>query len=282
MAVPGIKSIASLDDLGLLSARDAKGVLRLYRGLRKDYSRNLVPGMFRDLRKGNLHPRELEDKLLEQFAERAAGMISPAPRNEYEWSAVAQHHKMLTRLLDWTSSASVALWFALEKEPASAPCLWTFIPDDNDIGIPLESGFLARPACGKTTANAEGQVSEAKSMSSGRGHAGRTLVFEHLTVCSRMRQQRGWFMCFPDRNRDKKLPKAFEKNGRYRDRVERWSVDTRKRDSLLADLEGKGVSRASLFPPHDDTCSGELDSMCCELKREWLRRSGMIREGGKQ
>lgn len=57
-----------------------------------------------------------EQLMLELFRRQLVDRLPIAPESDWEVLAVAQHHGMATRLLDWTRSPLVALYFAVCKE----------------------------------------------------------------------------------------------------------------------------------------------------------------------
>src|SRR5215218_1482907 len=76
----------------------------------------LSPSAGRDQCVGSAGYRRADEyNLLKDFVREAKRYVESG-FSELEWLALAQHHGLPTRLLDWSTNPLVAAWFACEKE----------------------------------------------------------------------------------------------------------------------------------------------------------------------
>lgn len=70
----------------------------------------LVPGLYRA---ANARFHYDEQTLFERFRVRGEPFVTPSIKNDWDWYFLAQHHSLITRLLDWTTNLIAAIYFAL-------------------------------------------------------------------------------------------------------------------------------------------------------------------------
>lgn len=100
-----------------------------FRGIGNGDTYKLLPGLYRASDINHLHE---ERKIRGAFASRALPYLSfPHQRAPWEWYFLMQHYGVPTRLLDWTESALVALYFAIAaRKPGQTayPAVWVLDP----------------------------------------------------------------------------------------------------------------------------------------------------------
>ncbi|MDE3135083.1 MAG: FRG domain-containing protein [Acidobacteriota bacterium] len=123
--IRGVTDLLSLLDSPRERAR--KGPV-WYRGL-TSVRYKLIPTLARP-------PFRLEHErgLLNVFKQNAVQFLDQRPQSQWEWLFLARHHKVPTRLLDWTESPLIGLYFAVHsldgvtRNDEKDGALWVLLP----------------------------------------------------------------------------------------------------------------------------------------------------------
>lgn len=184
----------------------------IYRGVRRvDYDLKPRIGRYKKLRSNEI--KKEEKTILRLFKEQSLPYLNIVPNTDWEWMAIAQHHGLPTRLLDWTRNPLVAAYFSVERKHDDDSIIYA-LKENKYVNIEKDKNPFA--------------VSTVKRF-----------IPRHIT--RRITAQAGVFTIHPD-------PRAEFKNDK---RVTRLIIKHNFRKTLKDTLYRYGIHRASLFPDLD-------------------------------
>lgn len=212
----GNQTIERFEDLHHFVESFDKKVI-IYRGV-TDSSYELIPKIGRYDKFKAMDKEEFakqEKMIFRLFREQARPYLESQPENLWEWLAIAQQHRLPTRLLDWTRNPLVAAYFAVEQvhEGDSAICAY-----HNNRHVDREDYYEDPLEC---------------------NYEGARFIPPHVT--RRITVQAGVFTIHGN-------PRESFKS----DQVTRAIVKSEFRKELKHILFKYGIHRASLFPDLDD------------------------------
>jgi len=202
---------------------------RVFRGQPTD--KPLLPKFAREAKKHHLADApEVEERLLDDFSRLALPYLSSArPRNRIEWLAVAQHHGLATRLLDWTGNPLFALWFAVNKDPDGDYGAFWILEVSDDHLLPLNSK--------KNVFNLDW-----------------TYLFRPPHITQRIVVQDGWFTLHRYLEEKNKFI-ALENQSRFKQNLTKFMIPAAAFGELRKQLEQLGLSDHVLFPDLSTLCN---------------------------
>jgi hypothetical protein len=161
-----------------------------------------------------------EASMFNDFHLRALPYLDIDTEDEWEWLALAQHHGMPTRLLDWTINPMVALWFAVAGPPKDNGhgVVWIFRVEDRDLIEDEDEDPFA---------------------------GDKTRVFQPRHITPRIIAQSGWFTSHKYLEAGRFI--ALERNSKYKKRLTKLTVPPSQFSKLRKSLDRNGFNSATLF-----------------------------------
>ncbi|HYF67272.1 MAG TPA: FRG domain-containing protein [Ohtaekwangia sp.] len=168
----------------------------------------------------------VEREMLAEFQRRSLYLLESHPGNLWDWLALAQHHGMATRLLDWSENPLIALWFSMSILPETTPdysVVWGFHAPKRDV---IQSDKAVDPFKSRATK-----------------------IFKPNHIIKRISAQFAWFTIHHHNKDNKFIP--FEDNTEYSGKLFKIKVDKHCFPECKRRLHHFGINSEIMYPDID-------------------------------
>lgn len=203
----------------------------LFRGQSQDFP--LIPKLGRLNFKDSM--KDTESKMVEEFKRTSLSLTEIRPEDHWDVLALAQHHGLPTRLLDWSFSPLVAIWFAVENIPKNNNygVVWCMAPQKNDF---RDTNYFADPLDNKDTK-----------------------IFVPRSISKRITSQSGAFTAHRIVAGEKIHPLDTVKG--FRDRLLKITIPAPSFSIIRKSLNQMGIHHGSIYP--------DIDGLCKHIERKY-------------
>jgi hypothetical protein len=235
------------------------------RGCGKDCF-ELKPSLYRHNKLRSIESlKQLENDLIYRFQQRSIPFQKGNINNSWDWLFFMQHYGVPTRLLDWTESPLIALFFAVSTAPHSFKkngtpvfnsdaAIWVLDPSKwNKHAVNLTS-FTGKVL---TTDDPNSSAYSPDGVCNGMKDFPIAIYGSHNS--QRIVAQRGVFVCFGKDTRSMEIiytEEKFPKNS-----LVKLVISKEKIRDFIEAIHRQGITESVVFP--------DLDGLAHEIKREF-------------